>query len=271
LVLEMTASATRLTWFAGGVVILASVAIWFIARSQDSPLEPPEPVPAHLATTFLLAMPGLIGWIGALTGRRAVVVAAGVLCLFQSVIAFSGVTFVYLVPAIAMLRAGSDGVDSAERPPMRLRRVILAIVISIPIAFILVPLLGVFLFVPVALVAGLAGTWRAARAGRSLAWIEAARGGLIVLLLIGAWAATLALTESTCWIARTASDGGLVWERFPYTNSVTMGQGDVASSCSSGVVTPTGLALAALLLVVALVVAAVPAGGRRGTTTSLPT
>jgi hypothetical protein len=37
----------------------------------------------------------------------SVLVAAGVLCLLQSVVAFSGVTLVFLLPAIGFLRAAS--------------------------------------------------------------------------------------------------------------------------------------------------------------------
>jgi hypothetical protein len=257
----MTASATRLTWFAGAVVVLASVAIWIFARNQDAGLQPPDPVPTPLATVVLLALPGLIGWIGALTSRRSVVVAAGVLCLFQSVIAFSGVTIVYLVPAIAFLRASTVSSQPSGRRPIRPLRLLVAIVIAIPIALVLVLNVGILAVLALALVAGLATSRGQRQMAMDVSGIEAARGLVIVLTAIGAWAAVLGLTEATCWIARTATDGGLIWERTPFTNSVTMGPGDVASSCSSAVPTPTGLAIAALLIVVALIVAAVPLRG----------
>jgi hypothetical protein len=87
-----------------------------------------------------------------------------------------------------------------------------------------------------------------------------------VLLTIGAWVATLALTEMTCWIARDTTraglgGGGILWERIPPTDTLTLGPGVVASSCASGMVTPTGIAVAAVLLVVAVLIAAAP--GRR--------
>jgi hypothetical protein len=261
MVLRMTASARRLTWFAGAVVGLASVAIWIFARNQDTGLQPPDPVPTPLATVVLLGLPGLIGWIGALTGRRSVVVAAGVLCLFQSVIAFSGVTLVYLVPAIAFLRASTLSSQPSGRRPIRPLRLLVAIVIAIPIALVLVLNLGILAVLALALVAGLAASRGQRQVAMDVSGIEAARGLAIVLAVIGAWAAVLALTEATCWIARSATDGGLIWERIPVTNSITMGPGDVASSCSSGVPTPTGLEFGALLLVVALIVAAVPLRG----------
>jgi hypothetical protein len=258
MVFGVSASAMRLIWFAGGVVVLASVAIWIIARNQDTGFQPPDLVPTPLATAVLLTVPGLIGWIGALTRRRTVVMAAGVLCLFQSVIAFSGVTLVYLVPAIAFLRASTLSSHPSERRPIRPLRLLVALVLGIPIALVLVLTLGLLAVLALALVAGLAASRGHREAAMDVGGIEAARGLAIVLTVIGAWAAVLALTEATCWIARSATGGGLIWERIPVTNSITMGPGGVASSCSSGVPTPTGLAIAALLLVVALVVAAVP-------------
>jgi len=263
MVLEMSASARRLTWFAGAVVVLASVAIWIFARNQDTGLQPPDPVPTPLATAVLLALPGLISSIGALTGRRSVVVAAAILCLFQSVIAFSGVTLVYLVPAIAFLRASTLSSLPSERRPIRPLRLLVAFILGIPIALVLVLNLGVLALLALALVAGVAASGGQRQTAMNVSGIEAARGLAIVLTVIGAWAAVLALTEATCWIARTGTGGGLIWERIPFTNSVTMGPGDVASSCSSGVPTPTGLVVAALLLFVALVVAAAPIGGPR--------
>jgi hypothetical protein len=257
----MSASASRLTWFAGAVVVLAAIAIWIFARNQDTGLQPPDLVPTPLATAVLLTVPGLIGWVGALTGRRSVVVAAGVLCLFQSVIAFSGVTLVYLVPAIAFLRASTLSSQQSERQAIRPLRLLVALVLAIPIALVLVLNLGILAVLVLALVAGLAARGGQRQAAMGVSGIDAARGLAIVLAVIGAWAAVLALTEATCWIARTATVGGLIWERIPVTNSVTMGPGDVASSCSSGVPTPTGLAVAALLLAVALIVAAVPLRG----------
>jgi hypothetical protein len=254
----MSASAGRLTWFAGALVVLATIAIWLIARNQDTGIQPPDPVPTPLATAVLLTMPGLIGWIGVLTGRRSVVAAAGVLCLLQSVIAFSGVTLVYLVPAIAFLRASTLGSQPSGRRAIRPLRLLVALVLAIPIALVLVLNVGFLAVVALALVAGLAASRGERQAAMDVSGIEAARGLAIVLTVIGAWAAVLALTEATCWIARTATGGGLIWERIPVTNSITMGPGDVASSCSSAVPTPTGLALAALLLVVAMVAAAAP-------------
>jgi hypothetical protein len=250
--------ARRMTWFAGGVVVLASVAIWVFATQQESGLQPPEMVRAHIATTILLAIPGLIGWIGALTGRRTVVVAAGILCMLQSVIAFSGVTLVYLVPAIAFLRSGTDGIGASDRIPIRPWRIVLAFVISIPVAFVLVPRLGILVVVPVALVAGLAGTRRAVRPPHRPRGLEAARGAAIVLFVIGAWAANLALTEEACWVGHSTTSGDLSWERVPPTDVLTVGPREVGETCTSAAPTSIGIGLGGVLLIASIAAAGLP-------------
>ena len=206
----MSEASRRLAWIAGGAAIAFSVAIWVLARSQGG-LNPPDLVPRPLASAVLLATPGVLGWIGVATGRRTLLVAAGILCIFQSVIAFSGVTLIYLVPGIVFLRAAAAASDATTR--------------------------------------------RQAVTGR-----DVGLGAAVVLLVIGAWAATLAITETTCWEARQAPDGGLAWERIPPTNELTAGADIVASTCGSGTLTPAGIVIAATLLVAAIGIAAVPLG-----------
>ncbi len=213
----MSVGARRLSWLAGGATVVFSVAIWLLARTQDE-LNPPDLVSRPMASAVLFATPGLLAWIGAATRRRSVVVAAGVLCMFQSVIAFSGVTLIYLVPGVILLRAGAA---EAGDP-----RVV------------------------------------ARDAGRAL---------VVVAVVIGAWAATFAFTETTCWSARNAAGGGLVWERIPLTDELRAGQDVVASTCGSGVMTPTGLWIAAALLIAGFGVASsAPPRRRRGSAPSQP-
>ena len=103
----MTARGRLIAFMSGLAVIAFALAILVLARSQGGQ-EPPQAESRGLASVVLLATPGLIGWIGAWTRRPTVVVAAGVICLLQSVVAFSGVTLVYLLPAIGFLRAATD-------------------------------------------------------------------------------------------------------------------------------------------------------------------
>jgi len=253
----MTEEARRLSWIAGGAAIAFSVAIWLLAQSQID-LEPPDVVPTPLLSAILLGVPGLLGWIGAATGRRTVLVAAGILCLFQSAIAFSGVTLIYLLPAVIFLRAATDGPYASTRAPIRLRRVVAAAVLSVPIALIVILNIGFLGVVLIALVAGLAASRRSDGGRPAVGGRDAGRGSAVVVLVIGAWAATLALTETTCWIATARAEGGLAWERIPPTDTLTLGFGVVASSCASGTATPTGVVIASVLLVIALAAAGIP-------------
>ncbi len=54
----------------------------------------------------LFAVPAVVAAIGAIWARRSLLVAAGVVCLLQSLIAFSGVTVGFMIPAILLLALG---------------------------------------------------------------------------------------------------------------------------------------------------------------------
>jgi hypothetical protein len=216
----MTLPARRLAGIAGASVIAFAVAIWLLAGQYDGS-EPPDLVSRGLASAVLLGAPGLIGLIGAVTRRRTVLVAAGVACLFQSAISFSGV----------------------------------ALIIVLNVGF-----LGVVLL---ALVAGVASSMRRGGRRNGLTGGEAARGVAIVLLVIGAWAATLVLAETVCWIAHEAPGGAITWERIPPTNTLALEAGDVSGGCAGGTITPTGAAVAGGLLALAVGLAAFPDRRRR--------
>jgi hypothetical protein len=257
----MTLHARRLAGIAGASVIAFAVAIWLLAGRGDGS-EPPDLISRALASAVLLGAPGLIGLIGAATGRRTVLIAAGVTCLFQSLISFSGVTLIYLVPAILFLRSASDRGATASSEPIRPLRVVLAAVAAVPIALVVIVNTGLLGVVLLALVAGLAASTRRGASGLALTGGEAARGAAIVLLVVGAWAATLVLAETVCWTAHRAPGGGVTWERIPPTNTITLAQGDVSGGCAGGTTTPLGAVVAGGLLLLAVGVAALP--DRRG-------
>jgi hypothetical protein len=258
----MTSPARGLAWIAGVSVVAFAVAIWLLAGRSDHN-EPPDLISRALASAVLLAAPGVIGLIGAATGRRSVLVAAGVICLFQSAISFSGVTLIYLMPAILFLRSATDAAGSSPSVPIRPLRVALAALLAVPIALIVILNAGILGVVVLALAAGIAASMRRGGLRPGLPGGGAARVAAIVLLVFGAWAATLALAETVCWIAHEAPGGGITWERIPETDTITMGPDDVSGGCAGGTITPTGAAVAGGLLLLAIGVAVLPDQRRR--------
>lgn len=76
---------------------------------------PPWALYRPIALAGLFAVPAVVAAIGAIHGVRTLLIAAGVLCLLQSFISFSGVTFGFLVPAVVLLALGaSAGVEGAR-------------------------------------------------------------------------------------------------------------------------------------------------------------
>ena len=263
----MSPVARQRTALSGVMVLVLDAAIWLIPRGE--PFEPPQPFPLRIVVPLLLAAPGLLALIAAATGRGAVAAAAGFLCLLQSVIAFSGVTLVFLVPAVTMLwSAGDSGGSSAERPPLRARRVFLAVVVAVPLVFLTIATLGFLSPVLLVLVAGVAGLARRPRSvadgGRraAISLRHAGTAAAIVVLVVAAWAAILSRTETVCWLARENPAGGVLWEQVPPTSEVSVGQGEIGETCSSGQPTPGALSIAAVLLGAAYLGAAFPLARR---------
>jgi hypothetical protein len=247
----------RLTAFISGLAALAfALAILALARSQGGP-EPPLAASRGLASVVLLAAPGLIGLLGAWTRRPTVVVAAGVLCLLQSVVAFSGVTLVYLLPAIGFLRAATDnGGPSSSRPrPVLL---LLAAILAVPIAVAVVLLTGILGVLLLATVAGVAASRSRSGPRPGISTVGAALGVAIVILVVGAWLATFAATETTCWVGRTEPGGAMTWQQIPVTNTLMVPADATISTCASGQPTSAALVVASLLIAAALGVAALP-------------
>jgi hypothetical protein len=249
------------------MILAFDAAIWLLPRGES--FEPPQLFPLRIAVPMLIAAPGVLALIAAATGRRSVAVAAGVLCLLQSVIAFSGVTLVFLIPAVTILWNAGDGDGAlAERSPLDVRRVLLALAVAIPLVYATIATIGFLAPVLLVLVAGVV---RLARRGRPVAgsaerasinlW-PAARAAAIVVLVVAAWAAILSRTETVCWLAREGPGGSLVWEQVPPTSEISLGEGEVGETCSSGQPTPAALSMAAVLLGAAFLGAALPRARR---------
>jgi len=78
---------------------------------------PPETVPRPIFLVILLMVPAAVAAIGAIGLSRPVLIAAGILCLAQSFLAFSGVTIPFVVPAFLLVAVGSSAraIDTSWR------------------------------------------------------------------------------------------------------------------------------------------------------------
>jgi hypothetical protein len=125
---------------AGTIAALAALiaALPLIQEGYGSgELSGPEIVPRPVVIALLLALPAALAAVAAMRGSRPIFIAAGTLCLLQSFVAFSGVTFGFLIPAILLIVLGVEGGSSARTP----RRVLLAglLVIGLGIAAWIAP------------------------------------------------------------------------------------------------------------------------------------
>ena len=98
---------------AGYALVIAAIS----ANAAAGELQAREIVPAPVRLAVLFLLPAAVAAIGAMRRSRPILVAAGVLCLAQSFVAFSGVTIPFVVPAFVLLALGvrSDGTGSSWR------------------------------------------------------------------------------------------------------------------------------------------------------------
>jgi hypothetical protein len=91
----------RLLGYVGAAtqLVLAVGLLALVSAVRDT-LEPPEPVDRGLALALIYALPAVIGGLGAWAGRRSLLVAASIACAVGSVLSFSGVTLLFLIPAL---------------------------------------------------------------------------------------------------------------------------------------------------------------------------
>ena len=91
----------RFLGYAGAAMqlVLAVGLLALVNRANDS-LEPPEPVNRGLALALLYMIPAVIGGLGAWAGRRSLLAGAAIACTVGSVLSFTGITLVFLAPAL---------------------------------------------------------------------------------------------------------------------------------------------------------------------------
>lgn len=249
--------------FAAGIAAGCTLLLGVVASAAGSAGVPAE-VPRGVVLAALLGAPAAIGGLGAVSGRRILLVAAGILSLCLSVLAFSGVTLILLIPALLFLRASvTDTADPRPRQaPNRLRLLVL-FALAVPVALLAVTRLGIFGLLPLVAFGGLA-----AGLGRNGALRQRPTdvfvGIVLIGLVLGATYAALAFTQTICWNARQ-TPSGLVHERIPASEGSGPIGGEtsiVASGCSSGEPTIEGTALASVLLIGSIAISALAATTR---------
>jgi hypothetical protein len=249
--------------FAGSFVQLGlAVFLGVLASGPGTFPDPPEPVPRGLAMVGLYALPAVIGAIGAMRGRRSLLAAAAVMSTVGSVLAFSGVTLLFLIPAFVFAAAAATSSAPQVRagPPPLLVVVVALAIVAMLVTLVLALRLGILVLPALMLlVIGLAvarGTertrTRAADAARGLAM-----GAAVVALGIGAGWTLLSMTETRCWRA-FETPSGIESEIRPGADEglVTSEPGMVAGGCNSGVLTVRGAAVAAALGISSVALAA---------------
>lgn len=92
-----------------GVLAVAIAAIPLIQAGGSRELEGPALVPRPIVIAILLGLPAGLAAIAASRDSRPMFIGAGVVCLLQSIVgALSGVTFVFLIPAVLLIGLGLE-------------------------------------------------------------------------------------------------------------------------------------------------------------------
>ena len=100
---------------AGYALVIAAFSAGLVGDLGSDGFGPPEIVPRAIFLGALLLLPAAVAVIGAVRRSPPILIAAGVLCLAQSFVSFSGVSIPFVVPAFLLLALGV-GAGSAEVP-----------------------------------------------------------------------------------------------------------------------------------------------------------
>lgn len=196
--------------FAAENQIVLAIALLVLVNQLRETVGPPEPVNRGLALGLIYALPAAVGGLGAWAGRRSLLAAAAVACAVGSVLSFSGITLLFLIPALlfALAAAAPGGAYAASR-----------------------------------------GAPDAPKAGRdwSGAFVGLTLAVALVALMVGSAVSLLALTEAQCWIGEENPDGVIVYEIVPDINGISVQSKGESAGCSSGVLTVRGAVVAAVL------------------------
>ena len=106
----------RMALLGSAVILVYGLFVALLPFALYDDPRPPWWIYRPIALFGLFGVPAVVASIGAVRGSRSLLVAAGVLCLLQAYIAFSGVTIGFIVPAILLLvLGGSDSWPDAAR------------------------------------------------------------------------------------------------------------------------------------------------------------
>jgi hypothetical protein len=102
---------------AAAIIVAYACVVGLISASAGADdLGPPEALPRPVWLAVLLMVPAAIAVIGAWRSSRPLLIAAGTLCVAQSLLAYSLVTIPFIVPAVMLLSlAGASGGVSVPR------------------------------------------------------------------------------------------------------------------------------------------------------------
>jgi hypothetical protein len=250
---ETDASPMRSIGLVGAAVQLILAAVLGGIASGDSAFpNPPEVVPRGLAIGLLYAVPGVVAALGAIGGRRSVLAAAAFASAIGSVVAFSGVTVIFLVPALLFAAAAGAGqtrsaTGSASR--WHFGRLVAFPVLAVPIVVLAVLTLGIFVVPAIVLLVLAIEIARGAAptsVGNQLAGLGI--GAVVGGLVIGSGFVLFSMTETRCWAAYQ-TPSGIEYRTVPEAEGVVVqaGSDQIAGGCDGGELTPRGAALAALL------------------------
>ena len=132
-----------------GFVLAAAVAALAVVVAAFPLIQPggapgfsgPVLVPRPVVIGLLLALPAGLAAVAAFRGSRPIFIAAGILCLLQSLVgAFSGVTLGFVIPAILLIGLGLERMPTGSPSRTRGREwLAAALVIGLGIAAWIAP------------------------------------------------------------------------------------------------------------------------------------
>ena len=125
----------------GGLAITIAALPLIQAAGWSGSLGGPAIIPRPVVIATLLGLPAGVAAIAALRESRPMFIAAGVVCLLQSVVAFSGVTLGFVIPGILLVAVGLERLPTTSARPTGGRRAWVAgvLVVSLAIAAWIVP------------------------------------------------------------------------------------------------------------------------------------